>query len=136
LFGRPDVVWGGFRKEVSPVGGFGSFDGLEVAEFGLSGNAVGVRGPELFRSPGGFSELLSESGQERGPPGLRPWGQGRVWGGGFDCRLECGDQDDLVYPPRREFDPNGERIYAEMHTGDWWWDGQVQRPNLLYSKVC
>jgi len=29
-------------------------------------------------------------------------------------------QDDLVYAPRREFDPNCERIYAEMHTADWW----------------
>jgi len=29
-------------------------------------------------------------------------------------------QDDLLYPPRREFDSNGERIYAEMHTADWW----------------
>jgi len=48
LFGRPDVVWGGFCKEVSPVGGFGSFNGFKVAEFGLSGNAVGVRGLELF----------------------------------------------------------------------------------------
>jgi len=34
-------------------------------------------------------------------------------------------QDDLVYPRRPEFDPNGERIYAEMHTLDWWWDFQV-----------
>jgi len=44
-------------------------------------------------------------------------------------------QDGLVYAPRREFDPNGERIYAEMHTADWWWDVQVQRPNLLYGNV-
>jgi len=44
-------------------------------------------------------------------------------------------QDDLVYAPRREFDPNGERIYPEMHTADWWWDVQVQRPNLLYGNV-
>jgi len=27
-------------------------------------------------------------------------------------------QDALVYPPRREFDPNGERIYAEMQTAE------------------
>jgi len=44
-------------------------------------------------------------------------------------------QDNLVYAPRREFDPNGERIYAEMHTADWWWDVHVQRPNLLYGNV-
>jgi len=29
-------------------------------------------------------------------------------------------QDDLVYALRREFDPNGGRIHAEMHTVDWW----------------
>jgi len=44
-------------------------------------------------------------------------------------------QDDLVYTPRREFDSNGERIYAEMHTADWWWDGPLLRPNLLYGNV-
>jgi len=44
-------------------------------------------------------------------------------------------QDDLFDTPWREFDPNGERIYAEMHTADWWWDVQVQRPNLLYGNV-
>ena len=34
-------------------------------------------------------------------------------------------RDDLVYAPRREYDPTGYRIYAEMHTADWWWDVQV-----------
>ena len=29
-------------------------------------------------------------------------------------------QDDLVYPPRREYDHNDERIYVEMDTADWW----------------
>jgi len=45
LLGRPDVVWGGFGKEVGPVGGFGPFDGFEVAELGLSCRGVGVGGP-------------------------------------------------------------------------------------------
>jgi len=45
-------------------------------------------------------------------------------------------QDDLVYAPRREFDPNGERIYAEMHTADGWWDVEVQRSNLLYVTLA
>jgi len=40
--------------------------------------------------------------------------------------------DDLIYAPRCEFDPNSERIYAEVYTADWEWDFQVQRPNLLY----
>jgi len=48
---------------------------------------------------------------------------------------QIADQDDLVYAPWREFDPNGERIYAEMHTGDWWWEVQVQRHNPLYGNV-
>ena len=48
LFGHPDVVRGGFRKELGPVGGFGSHDGFPIAEFRLSHNAVGVRGPEFF----------------------------------------------------------------------------------------
>jgi hypothetical protein len=34
-------------------------------------------------------------------------------------------RDDLVYAPRREYDHDGHRIYAEMHTADWWWDVQV-----------
>ena len=44
-------------------------------------------------------------------------------------------QDDLVYALRREFDPNGERLYTGMHTAAWGWDVQVQRPNLLYGNV-
>jgi len=44
-------------------------------------------------------------------------------------------QDDLVYPLRREFNPNGERIYEELHTVDWWWDVHVQCPKLLYDNV-
>jgi hypothetical protein len=36
-------------------------------------------------------------------------------------------RDDLVYAPCREYDQSGERIYAEMHTADWWWDVQVLR---------
>jgi len=29
-------------------------------------------------------------------------------------------QDALVYAPRHEYDSTGQRIYAEMHTADWW----------------
>ena len=31
----------------------------------------------------------------------------------------------LVFTPSREFDSSGDRIYTEMHTGDWWWRIQV-----------
>ena len=41
-------------------------------------------------------------------------------------------RDDLVYAPRREYNHSGNRIYAEMHTADWWWDVQVQLPNRFY----
>jgi len=74
LLGRTDVVGGGLRKEVGPVGGFSSFDSLKIAELGLSCNEGGVRGPEFFGSAGGFRELPSESGQEWGPPSFRPCG--------------------------------------------------------------
>jgi len=42
-------------------------------------------------------------------------------------------RDDFVYAPRREYDTNGQRIYAEMHTADWWWDLQVQ-PHYPFLK--
>ena len=44
-------------------------------------------------------------------------------------------RDDLVYAPRREFDQNGQRIYAEMHTADWWWDVQVRFSALLHLRL-
>jgi len=41
---------------------------------------------------------------------------------------------DFVYAPRMEYDTNAERIYAEMHTADWWWDLPVQPHNRFLSK--
>jgi hypothetical protein len=35
-------------------------------------------------------------------------------------------QNDMVYGPVREHNGNGERMYSEMHTADWWWDTQVR----------
>ena len=29
-------------------------------------------------------------------------------------------RSDMVYAPMREYDSSGERLYSEMHTGDWW----------------
>ena len=42
-------------------------------------------------------------------------------------------RDDLVYAPRPEYDPTGQRIYPEMHMADWWWDLQVEHlsPTLV-----
>jgi len=44
-------------------------------------------------------------------------------------------RDDLVYAPRPDYDPSGERIYAEMHTADGWWDVQVLPRGLFYVKA-
>jgi len=47
-------------------------------------------------------------------------------------------RDDLVYAPRHEYDPSGQRIYAEMHTADWWWDLQVEHlsPTLVWKTLA
>jgi hypothetical protein len=31
----------------------------------------------------------------------------------------------MVWGPIKEFSSNGKRLYSEMHTGDWWWEEQV-----------
>ena len=42
------------------------------------------------------------------------------------------DRDNLVYAPCHEYDQDGERIYAEVHTADCWWDIQVEfQPSFL-----
>ena len=33
--------------------------------------------------------------------------------------------DHLVYEPVREFDVDGNQVYTDIHTGDWWWRTQV-----------
>ena len=74
VLGRPDVVRAGFRQEVRPISGLGSFDGLEVDKLGQSCRRVGVGGPEFFRSAGSICELLPEGSEEWGPPSIRLWG--------------------------------------------------------------
>jgi len=43
--------------------------------------------------------------------------------------------DVLVDTPRREYDQSGQRIYAEMHTADWWLDVEVLPCSLFYVKA-
>jgi len=52
-----------------------------------------------------------------------------------DLLRQIAYRDDLVYAPRREYDQSGHRIYAEMHTADWWWDVQVLPRSLFYVKA-
>ena len=53
----------------------------------------------------------------------------------LDCVRYLLDQidyrDDFVYAPRREYDHTGQRVYAKMHTADWWWDVQVEFLDLI-----
>jgi len=37
----------------------------------------------------------------------------------------------FVYAPQREYNHTGQRVYAEMHTADWWWDIQVEFLDLF-----
>jgi hypothetical protein len=39
---------------------------------------------------------------------------------------------DLVFAPEHRYmdHTRTERIYSEMHTGDWWWEIQVCKPIL------
>jgi len=43
-------------------------------------------------------------------------------------------RDDFVYALRRENDQEGQEIFSEMHTADWWWDVQVTSPILFKVK--
>ena len=35
-------------------------------------------------------------------------------------------KEHMVYAPIREYDSNGDQLYWEMHTADWWWETQVR----------
>ena len=37
-------------------------------------------------------------------------------------------KEELVYAPVRHFNSKDERMFSEMHTGDWWWRTQLQLP--------
>jgi len=58
LFGRPDIVGGGFCEEISPVQGLSSFDGFEVAELGLPSYRLGVRVWSFMALPVAFVNSL------------------------------------------------------------------------------
>ena len=48
-----------------------------------------------------------------------------------DCvrylRRQVAYKEHMVYAPVHEYDPDGNRMYSEMHTADWWWDFQVRK---------
>jgi hypothetical protein len=153
----------GFQQENSnlcedPWAPFSCAQGFKLASWFIQSKVPKSRINEYFSSGLGSSALVGYSSMHTLENHLRSldphssylqWFEGQVedskrtlpffYRNVLDCvrylLRQIAYQDDLVYAPRREFDPNGERIYAEMHTADWWWDVQVQRPNLLYGNV-
>ena len=153
----------GFEQEHSklcedPWAPFSSAHGFKLASWFIQGKVPKSRINEYFSSGLGNSTLVGYSSMHTLENHLRSldpyspylqWFEGQVedskrtlpffYRNVLDCvrylLRQIAYQDDLVYAPRREFDHNDERIYAEMHTADWWWDVQVQRPNLLCGDV-
>ena len=149
----------GFEQEYSklcedPWAPFSSAHGFKLASWFIQGKVPKSRINEYFSSGLGNSTLVGYSSMHTLENHLRSldpyspylqWFEGQVedskrtlpffYRNVLDCvrylLRQIAYQDDLVYAPRREFDHNDERIYAEMHTADWLWDVQVQRPNLL-----
>jgi len=42
----------------------------------------------------------------------------------------------LVFAPRHEFDEEYNRVYTDMHTGDWWWRTQVGILSCECKSMC
>ena len=141
-----------------PWAPFSSAYGFKLASWFIQGKVPISRIKEYFSSGLGNSTLASNSSMhtlENHLMSLDPyspylqWFEGQVedskrmlpffYRNFLDCVRyllhQIAYQDDLVYAPWCEFDADGERIYAEMHTADWWWDVQVQCPSLLYGNV-
>jgi len=143
----------GFEDEHSnlcedPWAPFNSAQGFKLASWFIDGKVSKSRINEYFSSGLGNAESVGYSSMHTLENHLRlldPYSQYLQW---FEGQVEDGQRtlpffyrdvlgcvryllrqiayrDDLVYAPRREYDPTGHRIYAEMHTADWWWDVQV-----------
>jgi len=143
----------GFEDEHSnlcpdPWALFNSAQGFKPASWFIDGKVSKSRINEYFSSGLGNAESVGYSSMHTLENHLRlldPYSQYLQW---FKGQVEHGQRtlpffyrdvlgcvryllrqiayrDDLVYAPRRESDPTGHRIYAEMHTADWWWDVQV-----------
>ena len=149
----------GFQQEISnlcdnPWAPFPNGQGFRLASWLLESKVSKSRINEYFSCGLGNSEsvvygsmhTLEKHLRELDPysPYLR-WFEGQVEDGRrtltffyrnvLDCvrylLRQIAYTDDFVYAPRREYDHTGQRVYAEMHTADWWWDIQVQFLNLI-----
>jgi hypothetical protein len=152
----------GFEQEQSnlcqhPWSPFSSAHGFKLASWFIEGKVPKSRINEYFSSglgnasSAGYSSMhtLENLLQALDPhSAYLQWNEGQVDDGKrtlpffyrnvLDCvrylLRQIAYRDDFVYAPRREYDTNGQRIYAEMHTADWWWDLQVQPHNPFLSK--
>jgi len=137
---------------------FNSAEGFKLASGFIDGKVSKARINDYFSSGLGKAESVGYSSLltlENHLPFLDPYSQYLQW---FEAQVEDGQRtlplfycdvlgyvryllhqiayrDDLVYAPRREYDPSGQRIYAEMHTADWWWDLQAEHlsPTLVWK---
>ena len=143
----------GFEHEYSnlcddPWAPFNSEQGFKLASWFIEGKVSKSRIHQYFSSGLGDAESVEYSSMhtlENHRQLLDPSSQYLQW---FKGQVEDGERtlpffyrnvlgcvryllhqityrDDLVYAPRHEYDSTGQRIYAEMHRADWWWDVQV-----------
>jgi len=156
----------GFEDEQSnlcadPWAPFNSAEGFKLASWFIDGKVCKTRINDCFSSglenakSVGYSAMHTLENHHRF---LDPYSQYLQW---FEGQVEDGPrtlpffyrdvlgcvryllrqiayQDDLVHAPRREYDPSGQRIYAEMHPADWWWDLQVEHlsPTLVWKTLA
>lgn len=152
--GQPIGYVKGFEEELrnlsaNPWAPFPTAHGFKLASWFIESKVPKSRINEYFSSGLGDSASVSYGSMhtlENHLRSLDPYGAYLQW---FDGRVDDGERtlpffhrnildcvkyllrqiaysDDFVYAPRREYNPNGQRIFAEMHTGDWWWDVQVR----------
>jgi len=143
----------GFEDEHSnlcedPWAPFNSAQGFKLASWFIDGKVSKSRINEYFASGLGNAESVGYSSMHTLENHLRLLDPYSQYLQSFEGQVEDGQRtlpffyrdvlgcvryllrqiayrDDLVYAPRHEYDPTGHRIYAEMHTADWWWDVQV-----------
>jgi len=120
---------------------FNSVEGFKLASWFIDGKVSKARIKDYFSSGLGNAESVAYSSMHTLENHLRfldPYSQYRQW---FEGQVEDGQRtlpffyrnvlgcaryllpqiayrDDLVYALPREYDPSGQRIYAEMHTAD------------------
>ena len=132
----------------NPWAPFTSGPGFKLASWFIESKVPKSRINDFFTTSLGDAACVGYSSMHTLQNHLRrvdPYGQYLQWFEGkveFDQRtlpffyrniLDCvryllcqiAYRDDLVYAPRREYDFDGQRVFSEMHTADWWWDVQV-----------